>query len=71
MAYTLAGTTLPNVNNVSSTKDSQLFRMPLPASDSSAAVILDLFGTTRSLSIKGRKIDTEANCATFISTLDG
>ena len=71
MAYTLAGTTLPNLKKLGSTKDAQLFHQPLPGSDSSSAIILDLFGCTRTLTLSGKKVDTEANCATFISWLDG
>jgi hypothetical protein len=68
MAYTLNGYTLPNVQSCESNKDSQLFQMPLPGSDSSGALALDLMGASRTITIRGQKVDTEANCKTFIVT---
>lgn len=70
MVYTLNGVTLNNVQKLSSTKDSQLFHMPMPGSDSNQAFALDIMGASRIISISGYQIGTEIEAATFISGFD-
>ncbi len=67
---TLNGTDLGRIQNESQNKDSSLFNMPLPASDSSSSILLDLFGVLRTISIDGIKADSAANINTFITTIE-
>ena len=59
------------VRSERSTKDAQLFQMPMPTQDSSYSVILNLFGTNRTIVIEGTFTGSSANIATFIGQLDG
>lgn len=73
MTYSLAGmTTLGTVHSEESTKDAQLFQMPMPASDSNMAIMLDLFGVNRTINIKGTFVDGDGSLtiAQFIAELD-
>ena len=67
---TLDGTSLGNIQNETQTKDSNLINFPLPASDSSAAILLDLLGTTRTINIDGIKSGSAATLNTFITTIE-
>jgi hypothetical protein len=71
MAYTLGGTTLPNIQTESVTKDAQLFQMAIPRSSSSRLVAFDIFGASRTISIDGYYTTSDGTIATFISWLDG
>ena len=73
MAYSLDGmTTLGTVTSEESTKESGLFQMPLPASDSSSAILIDLFGASRTINISGVHVTGEGGKTTaqFIAELD-
>jgi hypothetical protein len=71
MTYTLTGmSSLGTVTSEDSTKDAQLFQMPIPRSDSNAAIMLDLFGVNRTISIRGVFTGTTGEIATFIGQLD-
>jgi hypothetical protein len=62
------------VTNEESTKDSGLFQQPMPATPSSSATLIDLFGASRTITIKGKFVvgDTGyASITLFIQDLDG
>lgn len=71
MTYSLSGmTSLGTVISEESTKDSQLFQQPMPLSDSSSAIMLDLFGASRNITIKGKYTAGDGTISTFIAELD-
>lgn len=67
---TLDGTDLGNIQTETQNKDSSLFNQPLPGSDSSTSILLDLFGVTRTISIDGIKSGTAAVLNTFITAIE-
>ena len=67
---TIAGNDLGQVQIERQTKDSGLFELPIPASDSDQAFLLDLFGVTRRISIEGIKSGSSAQLETFIETIE-
>jgi len=71
MTYTLGGSSLGTVTKEDSTKDAQLFQMPMPLSDSTQAIMLDLFGVSRTISISGVYTTADGTISTFITWLDG
>jgi len=72
MTYSLTGlSSMGSIKKISSNKDSGLFKMPLPATDSTGTILLDIFGAGRSISISGTFTGTEATVASFIVELDG
>ena len=74
MTYGLApGLTAVGVGTIiseDSTKDAQLFQTPIPASDSDAAILLDLFGVVRTINIKGVYTAADGTISTFVQALD-
>ena len=71
MTYTLTGmSSLANIRNERSNKDAQLFQMPLPRTDSNQTLVLDLFGTIRTITIDGTFTTADGTISTFISQLD-
>ena len=55
------------------TKDAGLFQMPMPGSDSSSAVMFDIFGASRTIKISGTFTVGDSGYATlalFIAALD-
>jgi hypothetical protein len=77
MAYTITDNnnnpiTLDPVISEESTKDSGLFFMPLPASDSSSALMIDIFGATRTFSLAGTFVGSSTtDVSNFLTSLDG
>ncbi len=67
---TLDGNNLGNIQTESQIKDSSLFNQPLPGTDSSISILLDLFGVTRIIRIDGIKADSAANLNTFIVAIE-
>lgn len=67
---TLDGNDLGRIQTESQNKDSSLFNQPLPGSDSSTSILLDLFGVTRTISIDGIKSGTATVLNTFITTIE-
>ena len=67
----IGGKDLSVVTSESSTKSSNLFNTPLPFSDSDAALIMDLFGTSRTITITGVKTGVVADLRTFITDIEG
>lgn len=55
---TLDGENLGIVTSESSTKDSSLMFFPIPVSDSDEAFVVDLMGTSRTLSISGEWVSS-------------
>lgn len=71
MTYSITGiASLGTVTSEESTKDAQLFQTPIPVSDSSAAIMLDLFGASRTITIKGRYTESDGDVAIFIFNID-
>lgn len=71
MSYTLTGlSSMGTVMSEESSKDAQLFQQPMPLSDSSSAIMLDLFGAGRTITIKGIYTIADGVISSFISELD-
>ncbi len=62
---------LGDVSSESSTKSSNLFNQPLPFSDSDAALIMDLLGTSRTITVIGVKTGSVAEMRTFVTGIEG
>jgi len=45
--------------------------MPMPLSDSDKALLLDIFGTTRTITISGFKTGAVADLRTFVTDIEG
>ena len=68
---TLNGNDLGTIKNESQTKDSSLLFFPLPLSNSDEALLTDLMGTSRTITVDGTKIDSvKANLQTFVTTME-
>ena len=70
MAATISGKSLGTVKSENSTKSSNLFNQPIPFSDSDAALIMDLMGTSRIITVTGVKTGTIAQLRTFITDIE-
>ena len=70
-AATIGGKSLGDVSSESSTKSSNLFNQPIPFSDSDASLIMDLMGTSRTITVTGVKTGTVAQLRTFITDIEG
>jgi len=66
----IGGKDLGTVKTESSTKSSNLFNQPLPFSDSDASLIMDLMGTTRTITITGVKTGTIGELRTFVEDIE-
>lgn len=64
-------TTMGKIKSESWTKDAGLFQMPMPASNSDSQILLDIFGTSLNLNIKGTFINgmSSKTCSQFIGEL--
>lgn len=51
--YKLGGLYIGVVQSEEVTKDAQLFQMPMPMQDSNKAIVMDLFGAAKTITIKG------------------
>lgn len=51
-------------------KDAQLFQSPLPFTDSSSALILDLFGVQGTITVRGVFTTSDGTISTMIGQLD-
>jgi len=67
---TLNSINLGIVKNESSTKDSNLFNMPMPYSDSSDAFLIDIMGTSRTINITGEVVGTKQELINFIINIE-
>ena len=64
------GGDLGDVQSERHSKSAQLFQMPLPGSNSSDALLLDIMGVMRTISTESVLKDTVANIKTFITTME-
>jgi len=71
MAATIGGKSLGNVSSEVSTKSSGLFNMPMPFSDSDEALLMDLMGTSRTITISGVFNGTVSELRTFVTDIEG
>jgi len=62
---------LGNVSSEVSAKNSGLFNWPMPFEDSDEAVLMDLMGTSRTITISGVFTGTVSELRTFISDIEG
>jgi len=70
MASSLGGKSLGDVSSESSTKSSNLFQFPMPLSDSDKAVLMDIFGTSRTITVEGIKTGEVAALRTFVTDIE-
>lgn len=61
---------LGTVTNEKSKKTSNLFQQPIPYSDSDAALLMDLFGVSRVITITGFKTGAVADLRTFVENIE-
>ena len=61
---------LGEVTSETQTKSSGLFNLPLPYSDSDEVLIMDLFGTSRTITVDGVKTGVVADLRTFITNIE-
>jgi len=61
---------LGEVQSERQTKASSLFQYPIPGEDSKDAVLLDIMGVLRNVTIESVKNDTAANIKTFIENIE-
>ena len=66
----IGGVDLGTVLSESSVKSSNLFNQPLPFSDSDEALIMDLFGMSRTITVTGVKTGAVADIRTFIENIE-
>ena len=67
----IAGIDLGTVKSEKQTKSSGLYAQPIPYSDSSDALIMDIMGTQRIITVDGVKVGTKAELKSFISFIEG
>ena len=67
---TLAGVDLGKIQMERQSKDTGLTEIPIPASDSDNAFLIDLFGVIRRITISGFFTGTTAAVETFIETIE-
>jgi hypothetical protein len=61
------GTIMPTLGTVTSkeiSKDAGLFQLPMPQSNSSAAILLDLFGASKTITINGKYTNLQYGAVT-------
>jgi len=66
----IGGADLGDVSSESSTKSSNLFNFPMPLSDSDEAILMDIFGMSRTIIIEGVKTGVIANLRTFVESVE-
>jgi len=71
MAASIGGKSLGDVKSEASSKNSGLFIQPLPLSDSDATLLMDLLGTSRTITISGVKTGVVADLRTFVTDIEG
>ena len=62
---------LGDVKSEIQTKSSGLFNQPLPFEDSDTSLIMDLLGTSRTITVEGVKTGAVAALRTFITDIEG
>jgi len=71
MSATIGGKSLGNVKSESWGTNAGLFNQPLPYSASDSALIMDLMGTSRTITLSGTFTGTVAEMRTFITDIEG
>ncbi len=71
MSASIGGVGIGNVQNEGQRKNAGLFTQPIPTSDSDSTILLDLFGTTKNMTIEGIKSGTASGLNTFITAIEG
>lgn len=66
----IGGADLGSVSSESSTKSSNLFNFPMPLSDSDEAILMDIFGTSRTITLEGIKTGVIADLRTFVNNIE-
>ena len=66
----VGGVDLGVVKSESSVKSSGLFQTAIPFSDSDAALIMDLMGTSRTITLEGSKNGDVSDLRTFIENIE-
>jgi len=66
----IGGKDLGEVQSESQVKSTGLFNMPLPLSDSDEALLMDIFGTTRTITVSGVKTGAVAALRTFVTDIE-
>lgn len=61
---------LGKIQTESQTKSSQLFNQPLPGSDSDEAILLDIFGVSKTVTIDGIITGNQTVLRTFITSIE-
>ena len=67
---TINAVSLGNVQSERQGKESSLFQFAMPAKDSNKAILLDLLGVLRTVSIDGTITGTEAELQAFILSIE-
>ncbi len=67
----IGGKDLGDVSSEQSTKSSNLFQFPMPLSDSDKAILMDIFGTSRNITVDGVKTGAVAALRTFVTDIEG
>ena len=70
MVASIGGVSLGDISSESSTKSSNLFQFPMPLSDSDEAILMDIFGTSRTITVDGVKVGAVATLRTFIEAIE-
>ncbi len=71
MAASIGGKSLGNVKSENNTKSGGIFNQPMPFSDSDEALLMDLLGTSRTITLTGTKTGVVADLRTFITDIEG
>ena len=66
----IGGIDLGDIQNEDQVKDSGLFQTPLPRQDSDGAILSDLFGVFRTVTIQGTITGTKTVQNTFITNIE-
>lgn len=61
---------LGTVSSETSAKSSNLFNFPMPLSDSDEAILMDIFGTSRIITLEGVKTGEIAELRTFVNNIE-
>lgn len=67
---TIGGVDLGTVQSERQAKIGQLFQQPIPTQDSDAAILLDIFGMSRSITLSGVLNGTLSDQNTFIQAIE-
>ena len=66
----IGGVDLGKVTSEVNMKSSSLFQQPLPFADSDKALLMDLFGMSRTITVSGYKTGVVADLRTFVVNIE-